>query len=377
MVVLLLEDLSAVCKYVSSVLGEEIESMEASEITGGNMNYAWRVSLPSSSSSSQQQQQHSVFVKQAPDYIKCLGEDFGLTSQRMHREVEALRAMADISEKHVPRVLHFDAERCVAILEDLAGFELLSRELMEGRVDASIAADLGKFLRLAADSTFSDNDEMKQITTEYVFTKPFVEDATNRHLEGAVGLRATALRRDAEFLAAVKRARDLFVERKECLCHGDLHSGSVMTDGQRTCVIDAEFAFFGPKAFDLALLTAAYIFEYCSAEASCSSLDRASVTRLKCKEAIEALYGEKGYGSTDQLQDALLFASCELMRRVLGAASVPFLSELSESRRAHVELLVLQIGATLVQQPPDNLHTLLSILDDCYDAHNFATGGSS
>ncbi len=37
----------------------------------------------------------------------------------------------------------------------------------------------------------------------------------------------------------------------EALLHGDLHIGSIMANEEETCVIDPEFALFGPIGFDV------------------------------------------------------------------------------------------------------------------------------
>ncbi|TIP93966.1 MAG: S-methyl-5-thioribose kinase, partial [Mesorhizobium sp.] len=42
----------------------------------------------------------------------------------------------------------------------------------------------------------------------------------------------------------------------ETLLHGDLHSGSIMVTDSETRMIDPEFAFYGPMAFDVGMLLA-------------------------------------------------------------------------------------------------------------------------
>ena len=46
-------------------------------------------------------------------------------------------------------------------------------------------------------------------------------------------------------------AQVLFTERAQALLHGDLHTGSVLASAETTHVIDAEFAAYGPLAFDV------------------------------------------------------------------------------------------------------------------------------
>ncbi len=41
------------------------------------------------------------------------------------------------------------------------------------------------------------------------------------------------------------------MERSQALLHGDLHTGSLLVTPETTHVIDAEFGFVGPIAFDV------------------------------------------------------------------------------------------------------------------------------
>ena len=91
-------------------------ALSAREMEGGNLNYAWRVA-PSASDAAAATSAASVFVKQAPPYIKCLGAGAPLTQNRVAMEAEAMRAFFEISPDHAPEILHFDAERHVMVLE--------------------------------------------------------------------------------------------------------------------------------------------------------------------------------------------------------------------------------------------------------------------
>lgn len=53
-----------------------------------------------------------------------------------------------------------------------------------------------------------------------------------------------------------------FVENQQALLHGDLHTGSLMVTEDTTYVIDAEFAFYGPIAFDVGKMVANLLIAY-------------------------------------------------------------------------------------------------------------------
>ncbi len=52
------------------------------------------------------------------------------------------------------------------------------------------------------------------------------------------------------------------MERQQALLHGDLHTGSLMCTDDTTYVIDAEFAFCGPIAFDVGKMIANLLIAY-------------------------------------------------------------------------------------------------------------------
>ena len=58
------------------------------------------------------------------------------------------------------------------------------------------------------------------------------------------------------------RRQAKFLERQQALLHGDLHTGSLMVTESTTHVIDAEFAFVGPIAFDVAKMVANLLIAY-------------------------------------------------------------------------------------------------------------------
>ena len=359
--------------------GATVDDLTTTAIAGGNLNYAWRCASGAA----------SVFVKQAPDYIKCLGEAYGLTSKRMGAEVAALRELGRISPRHAPAVLAYDADRQIVIMEDLAGFGHLRDELQRGACRGGVAADLGAFLAKVHDATkggaaatyadaFGDdnNGPMRGVTEAYVFAKPWDGgDETNRDLGGspALAARVAALRRDPAALEAAAAAAAAFAARRECLCHGDLHAGSVMTDGADRCVaIDAEFACYGPAAFDVGLLLAGYVFAYCAADAAAPSPGDAAARRRGCKACVEALWAAYAAGRGDAEQAfaaAVAFSSAELFRRAVGAASVPDLADIADAGdRETAELLAVEIAAANLTMPPADAGSLVLRLDSVYDA---------
>ena len=54
----------------------------------------------------------------------------------------------------------------------------------------------------------------------------------------------------------------IFRNTPEALLHGDLHTGSFMVTDETTFAIDAEFAYYGPMAFDCCKMIANLLLAY-------------------------------------------------------------------------------------------------------------------
>ena len=103
---------------------------------------------------------------------------------------------------------------------------------------------------------------MLSLTEQFVFTRPFTEgDETNKCSPEVKDILHT-IYGDEVVMETAKKMTKLFKEKKECLLHGDLHTGSVLVKGKDSRIIDLEFAFVGPAAFDVGMLLANYIFSY-------------------------------------------------------------------------------------------------------------------
>lgn len=87
--------------------------------------------------------------------------------------------------------------------------------------------------------------------TQVIFTDPYHDAEVNRHTSPHLDEAVAALRRDPAVKAAAAAAKAAFCSRREALLHGDLHTGSCMVTADTFFVIDSEFAFCGPMAFDV------------------------------------------------------------------------------------------------------------------------------
>ena len=86
-----------------------------------------------------------------------------------------------------------------------------------------------------------------------------------------------------------------FTSNTETMCHGDLHSGSIMCTDIDLKVIDPEFAFYGPMGFDLGMNIANYLMAFFSQPAHRQNSTSKFIPELDGKvieETIEAFIDE-------------------------------------------------------------------------------------
>ena len=101
---------------------------------------------------------------------------------------------------------------------------------------------------------YKGNCELVGVTSQVVFTEPFVIGAENNlwtKRSPKLQQDVHEIQNDEELLWIVQQLKNKFLNSNEALLHGDLHTGSIMVDSKRSVVFDTEFSFVGPRAFDV------------------------------------------------------------------------------------------------------------------------------
>ncbi|CAJ1430974.1 unnamed protein product [Effrenium voratum] len=342
--------------------------LQAEEITGGNLNYAFVV---------RDDQGRCVFVKQAPDFIKVIGPEAKLTRQRMRLEVEVFQEWARGAEiaRYLPRIWKFDEDAMAFIMDFLGSHQLLQKSLFEGQAEAGLSGALGKCMALMHARTHCsklepleskrlaekyENRLLRDIQLEYVFSKCYREDA-----------RATALRNDEAFMKEVDEMKGIYNGRDRqnfALCHGDLHAGSIMVDSASASVkiIDPEFAVFGPPGLDVGSLMSTYVMAYCFHKAQGNSC---SCDMVRAAEAIWSAYAAdmQAAGIAADLiqcieQEALGFLGCEVVRTALGLAFERSLRLEDPELKALAEEKAMWLGVHCIRHRGQGMKTLTAAL---------------
>jgi hypothetical protein len=172
--------------------------------------------------------------------------------ERNRWEVAWMRTAAAIVPQFVPRVLADDAESRAFAMEFLApeGHPVWKAQLRDGMIDVSTAAEVARRIVAVHRATAGDAEVARRFATDAIFhsirLEPYLLATARRHADCA-----GALERLAEVTAANKRA----------LVHGDVSPKNILVRspsplgegrGEGPILLDAECAWYGDPAFDLA-----------------------------------------------------------------------------------------------------------------------------
>ncbi|GGO79661.1 methylthioribose kinase [Marinobacterium nitratireducens] len=353
------------------------ERLQVEEIGDGNINFVYRVFADDG---------NSVIIKQALPYVRIIGEGWPLSQDRIRIEAEALMLEGEYCPDLVPQVYHFDAERCAIIMEDIGALENLRHALVARAELPKLASHLGRF---CAETLFHTSDlyldahrkkemvarfinpDLCKITEDLFFWDPYCDHERN-NINPELRDEAEGLWHDEPLKLEVARLKQRFLTSAEALLHGDLHSGSVFVDAGATRVIDAEFAFFGPIAFDVGSMIGNLLLDYAGQTELAGEAAERDAYRDWLLDAVREFwntfaqrFGDLMSSSTadptlklpayretylaELLSQSLGFAGTELIRRTVGLAPVLDLEAIEDPRaRARAEALALRIGRTLI-----------------------------
>jgi len=297
----------------------------------GNINWVRRVRAASA----------CFVVKQARPALERFPQ-YRVSTARIVFEARFYQTVEPLDEDRLcPRVLFFDPEQRVLVLEDLGDAERLDRALARGLDARAAAAALAGFLgrvhratRGAGLADRFDNDEMRRLHGDHIFLLPFREN--DFPLSTRVAARAAAIRAERELVTVIDALHASYLEQAEALVHGDVQPSNVLLTPQGPRLLDPEIAHLGDPAFDVGQLLGHLLLP-----AAARGEPQAAQPALR---AAWAAYREaSGTPPAQQLERVAGYAGVELLRRTLGAARVPAVA------RDASAMAVLDAGLSLIR----------------------------
>ena len=220
----------------------------------------------------------SLILKQLMPHVQLAshGEFYELPLTRMAVEVHALRFWERLCPGTTPQIYHWDDAQKLLVMEDLGRLCLLSESILERRRFPEVGKQLGEFLGKTSFYTsefFLSLEEKQQMQNTFADgqTKPFWNhlffqsamltpplEAVNPLVRGELAelCALSPVRREVE------RLQERYAWQRQCLIHSDLHTSNVFADERGIKVFDAEYATYGPVAFDLGRLLSSLILSY-------------------------------------------------------------------------------------------------------------------
>lgn len=372
-------------------LGGAPEQWTVTEVGDGNLNLVFIV----------EGTEKTIVVKQALPYVRAAGESWQLSLTRAFFEYNVLDIEAKVAgHSLVPQVYFYDQDMAIFAMEYLTPHIILRKELIAGKTFASLAEDVGIFLaktlfhtsdlgmnaeeKKALVSKFAVNHELCKITEDLIFTEPYFDAERNNWTTPELDEDVHKVWQDEAMIQVAMRYKFKFMTEAQALLHGDLHSGSIMVTESETKVIDPEFGFMGPMAFDIGNYIGNLLMAYFSRPgwetdaASCEAnqaylLNQITTTWQVFVSHFTRLWNEKTQGEAypteiyqnglgeralahaqqeffaTLLEDTLVNAGLEINRRIIGFAGVADFKLIEDSQlRAQCERRALKLARELI-----------------------------
>ncbi|MDH5210393.1 MAG: phosphotransferase [Betaproteobacteria bacterium] len=296
------------------------DAVAATALAGGVSSDIWKVDLRAG----------PVCVKRALPRLR-VAQLWEAPVERNRYEWRWMQAAARIAPGSAPRVLAHD-ESGVFAMEYLDGarFPLWKNELRAGRADAAFARQVGERLARIHAATAGDPRMAADFATDAGFhairIEPYLLATARRHAELAAPLRALA-----ERTAATRAA----------LVHGDVSPKNILVGAQGPVFLDAECAWYGDPAFDLAFCLNHLLLK-------CLWVPQAAHRFIACYDALAAGYlATHGIAGLEARAASLLPGL--LLARIDGKSPVEYVTD--ETQKARVR----GVARALLLEPPATL----------------------
>jgi aminoglycoside phosphotransferase (APT) family kinase protein len=296
------------------------EAPAATALTGGVSSDIWKVELRAG----------PVCVKRALPRLR-VAELWEAPVERNRYEWRWMQVAARIAPGSVPRVLAHDEAGLFAMeYLDASRSPLWKSELRAGRADPAFARRVGERVARIHAATAGDPSMAAEFATDEGFhairLEPYLVATARRHADVAAQLLQLA-----ERTAATRTA----------LVHGDVSPKNILVGAQGPVFLDAECAWYGDPAFDLAFCLNHLLLK-------CLWVPEAADRFMACFDALAA-----GYLSTYEVTGLEARAASLLpgllLARIDGKSPVEYVTE--EAQKARVR----SVARALLVSPPATL----------------------
>lgn len=226
----------------------------------GYINYVFRVS----------DGKWKIILKQARKEGR-VAELTDMSLDRAALEYDYMKLGQVIVPEYMPKLYFYDDENLAFAVEDISHLKIarfqLNKSIMFPKMAAQIADYLARMHFYTSDY-YLDTETFRKLQIRFSNAKmrAVFDDMAfgNRDVDGSgkMGFELDPeyadFTRDLVFDPRVVleryKLRDLYMRKAEVLLHADFHTSNIFVDQDQLKVIDMEYAFFGPAAYDLGYL---------------------------------------------------------------------------------------------------------------------------
>ena len=318
------EILTALCR-LGLISRDQTPRMTA--LAGGVSSDIWRVDLVDG----------PICVKRALPELKVAAQ-WQVPVERNTYEYAWMDTVGRFCPQAVPRLIGHDPKSGLFAMAylDPSEYPVWKAQLREGRADSSFAAQVGATLATIHRATAGDGDIQARFASDTIFhairLEPYLIAAGKRHPDLAATLRALV-----ETTATTRYA----------LVHGDVSPKNILVRGQGPVFLDAECAWYGDPAFDLAFCLNHFLLK-------CLWTPYAANEFLACFRAIADTYlAQVSWEPRRECETRAAYLLPGLfLARVDGKSPVEYLTDERDKDR------VRKVARTLLLEPTNQLEVV-------------------
>ena len=314
-------------------LVEDGDAIAAEPLAGGVSSDIWRVETP----------HRSLCIKRALARLR-VAADWRAPVERNAFEAAWLRDAATLVPGAAPALLASDPEAGMLAMEWLAPADhrLWKADLMAGRADPAVAAAVGARLAALHAGFALDAHAPARYGSDAIFRAI--------RIEPYLGATAAA---HPDLAAPIAALSDRLAGTRRSVVHGDISPKNILIGPRGPVFLDAECAWFGDPAFDLAFCLNHMLLK-------CLAAPRATDGFLRCFDALAAAY----LAGVDWEARGALEARAAALLPVLFLARVDGKSPVEYLRNEDDRAAIRRTARPLIATPP----AALSILRDAWAA---------
>ena len=308
-------------------LAEPDEEPAYVALAGGVSSDIWRVDL----------RRGAVCMKRALPKLR-VKMDWIAPVERNQYEIAWFRTVAKIAPAAVPNILGTDKAHGLFVMEYLPpeSYRLWRSELHAGRAEPALASEVGRLLARIHAATANRADIAEMFPTDDIFhairLEPYLEATARRHPD-----LAEPLSKLVSTTAGTKRV----------LVHGDVSPKNILIGPYGPVFLDAECAWYGDPAFDLAFCLNHLLLK-------CLWTPKSKPDFLACFDAMYKTYvtGVSWEPSADLEARAAALLPALFLARIDGKSPVDYITQEADKQR------VRRISRPLIQKAPERLASI-------------------